>query len=134
MLWTAALNIFFSIVFGKMIGLPGILFATSLSKLLTYFWYEPKLLFRDYFLKPCKLYFGEMLKGICITVITIVFGYVVSFWFVPESFAQLVCKGVLVASASLVVVVLCYHKTEGFQMLCRKIKSLVLGLIKKIHP
>lgn len=130
MLWTAALNIFFSITLGKMIGLSGILFATALSKLLTCFWYEPKLLFREYFKKSCKLYFLEMLKAICITAVTIAFASGVSFWFAPENLVQLVCKGVLVASASMIVVVSCYRKTAGFQMLFRKIQSMFYGFLK----
>ena len=131
MLWTAALNIGFSIVLGLIIGLPGILFATSISKLLTYFWYEPMLLFRDYFRKPCMLYFMGMLKGVCITLFSIGAAWLASFWLVPQNWVQLVCKGMLVAIASLIVITACYHNTEGFRMLYRRIKSMLMGILKK---
>ena len=41
MLLTALVNIVMSFVLGKIIGLAGILFATTISRLTTYFWYEP---------------------------------------------------------------------------------------------
>lgn len=131
MLWTAVLNIIISIALGTFIGLPGILFATSISKLLTYFWYEPKLLFQDYFKKPCMLYFLEILKNVGITLFSIGAAWLVSFWLVPETWLMLICKGILVAAASLVVIAVCYHNTDGFKMLCNRIKSMVLGLLRR---
>ena len=46
---TAILNLFFSIVLGLKFGLCGIIGATSLSRILTNFWYEPYILFNNYF-------------------------------------------------------------------------------------
>lgn len=125
MLWTAILNIGLSVALGKLMGLSGILFATSLAKLLTHVWYEPKLLFQDYFQKPSMLYCYQMLKGAAVVVLTVAFARLVSFWFVPSDWLGLIAKGVLVASASVLVTILCYCKTEGFQMLYRKIRSMV---------
>lgn len=123
MLWTAAANIILSIVLGRIIGLPGILFATALSKLLTHFWYEPLLLFRDYFNKPCIIYFFEIGKGLGITVfITILAGLGTS-WLIPQNWMELILKGILVAVISLVVIVVFYRKTEGYRLMYQKVKS-----------
>lgn len=54
---TAVLNLVLSVVLGKYLGLSGILFATSISKLLTYFWYEPSVLFKDFFHQKNKKYY-----------------------------------------------------------------------------
>ena len=54
---TAMLNLVLSIVLGKWLGISGILFATSISKICTYFWYEPNILFRDFFQQSVKGYY-----------------------------------------------------------------------------
>lgn len=71
----AILNIIFSIVLGKIIGLPGIIVATSIARLLTLFWYEPKLIYKKifkvsftrYWIKWCK-YFALSLLAIMISL------------------------------------------------------------------
>lgn len=132
MLWAATLNIGFSIILGKIWGLSGILLATSISKLLTYFWYEPKLLFQDYFHRPCSQYFLEMLKNVGITLLSIGVAWLASCWLVPESWLALIGKGVLVAVVSLVVTALSYHNTEGFRMICARGQSIFGGLLQKL--
>lgn len=133
MLWTAILNILFSITFGLWLGLSGILLATSLSKLLTCFWYEPKILFQEYFQKPCRLYFGDILKNVSITLFSIGCAWLTTNWFVPENWIQLIFKGVLVAGASTAAIILCYHKTDGFKMLFYKLKTIAFSLASIVH-
>jgi O-antigen/teichoic acid export membrane protein len=133
MLWTAILNIGFSIVLGWILGLPGILLATSFSKLLTYFWYEPKLLFQDYFSKPCRLYFYQMAKNALITITSIIAAWFVTQWFVPQNWLQLIGKGTMVSMASLIVIIVCYHKTQGYILLAEKCKSMLRSLITRVR-
>lgn len=133
MLWAAGLNIGFSVALGMIWGLPGILLATSISKLLTYFWYEPKLLFQDYFVKPCRLYFLEMAQNVMITIISIILAWCTTNWFVPQSWMQLIGKGIIVALVSLAVIILCYRKTQGYILLSGKCKSLISGVCDRIR-
>lgn len=57
MIITAVINIILSIILGKIYGIGGIIFATFIAKISTYFWYEPNLLFKKYFGKSCKEYY-----------------------------------------------------------------------------
>lgn len=57
MLVCALLNIVLSIALGMLMGLSGVLFASAISRLLTYVWYEPIILFRDFFQKSAKDFF-----------------------------------------------------------------------------
>ena len=67
MVAAAALKIAFSIIMGIHFGLPGIVLATSASKLLTYAWYEPKILFRDFLGGSALKYFsGHLLNFLMI--------------------------------------------------------------------
>lgn len=54
---TAILNLVLSIILGKIIGLSGIIFATAIAKLTTYFWYEPNILFKNFFNKKVGSYY-----------------------------------------------------------------------------
>lgn len=54
---SAILNLVFSLVFFKYLGLAGIIAASTVSRCLTYFWYEPKILYKDIFSKPVRTYF-----------------------------------------------------------------------------
>ena len=49
LLYAAAANIFFSYFLGSRFGLIGIVLATSLARLITQFWFEPVVLYREVF-------------------------------------------------------------------------------------
>lgn len=69
LLYAAILNIFLSYFLGKYFGLSGIIVATSISRLLTSFWYEPYFLYKDYFIKDRVVdYFINIFKTISIIV------------------------------------------------------------------
>ncbi|OUP72889.1 transporter [Erysipelatoclostridium sp. An173] len=86
MVATAIVNLILSILLGKWIGLAGILIATSIARISTYFWYEPKLLFKQFFDKNVREYYKSIVINICITLIivcvcSIIFGnWLVSSW------------------------------------------------------
>ena len=61
---TAFFNVVLSIIFGKSLGLFGILIATAVSRLLTNFWYEPYILYRDYFNKNYREYLYFNLRSV----------------------------------------------------------------------
>lgn len=73
LLVTAGCNIVFSIILGKWLGLGGILLATSLARLITQVWYEPRILFSKLFGSSEKVYWIKQIKyvvltGLCIAV------------------------------------------------------------------
>ena len=118
-------------VLGKILGLPGILLATSLSKLMTCFWFEPKLLFQDYFEKPSRFYFLDMARNVIILGVSITTAWGITQWLVPQNWLQLIGKGIMVALSSMVVIVICYHRTQGYVLLSERCKSLLNGVINR---
>lgn len=65
---TAIVNIALSIVMGKIWGVGGILIATSIAKFVTCYWYEPMLLYRNFFdIKPLKFYL-DYLENVMLTI------------------------------------------------------------------
>ena len=66
---TAGLNIVLSIGMGYAWGIAGIVFATSISRLLTNFWYEPHILHKDIFECSSKGYFIKVAKYVIIAIV-----------------------------------------------------------------
>lgn len=71
MVATAIVNLVMSVIMGKLIGLAGVLFATSIARISTYFWYEPKLLFRQFFNKNVKEYYLSIIINIFVTLLVV---------------------------------------------------------------
>lgn len=121
MLLTALVNIVMSFVLGKIIGLAGILFATTISRLTTYFWYEPKLLFKQYFNKSVVIYYKSIFNNFIIlisvgTIVFIVFQYVIC-----TSWIGLIIKSVLVGLTTLIITIMFYLKNDVFISLKQKL-------------
>jgi O-antigen/teichoic acid export membrane protein len=57
MIITAIMNLILSIVLGKAYGIFGVLIATTISILLTYYWYEPVLIYRSMNVNKVSEYF-----------------------------------------------------------------------------
>lgn len=131
MLATAVINIFLSIILGELIGLAGIIFATSISRLVTYFWYEPFLLFKKYFGKSCLIYFLGIIKSIMTTLVVFGVVYIVSYFIPATNWIWFFFKAIIIGSISLVLVFAFYHRSEGFKLLRNRLFGLMHGLLKR---
>lgn len=72
---TAIINILLSLVLGKILGVSGIIFATTLSKLITYFIVEPRLLYQQFFKNSSKEFYKNYLERWIITFSSIAILY-----------------------------------------------------------
>lgn len=77
-LFTSLINLILSVALGINWGLLGIFLATAIARLMTNVWYEPVVLFRDYFKKKPKEYFSTHLKRDCIVFVTLVITYLLA--------------------------------------------------------
>ena len=129
MLGTAVVNIITSIILGKLIGLAGIIFATSISRLVTYFWYEPFLLFKKYFGKSCANYFLGIGKSIVSTLIVFCVANIASKFILVTNWIWFFIKASVVGIISLTMVFLFYHRSDGFKLLKDRIVGMAKGFI-----
>ncbi len=125
MLIGAVINIVLSIVLGYYIGLAGVIFASAIGRLASYFWYEPKILFKEYFERKAAGYFISILVNFLL-VVAIVFvvghftrGIVVTSWL------GVFLKGALVGGSCTVFFLLMYHRSPGFQVIWNKAKGIL---------
>ena len=118
-------NIVLSFVLGKFLGVAGIVFATVISRITTYVWYEPKLLFKEYFEKSSIIYFRQLLINALLCIATsALLGYL-GRRFVPSGWLGFFGKAAVVGLISAIFFIGVYYKTEGAQNLIRKVKDLV---------
>lgn len=124
MLAGAMLNIVLSIVLGKILGIVGIIFASALARLSTYFWYEPKLLFKDYFGSKVRSYYSSLLKNLLLVIASIYILSFVSEKILVNDWFMLIVKGMVISGGCSVIFMVAYCRTEGFQIIWRKVKGI----------
>ena len=128
---TAVLNIGLSILMGKWIGMAGIIFASAVSKLLTYIWYEPIILFRDHFKKSVWGYFVSFFATLVISC-GAGFGVKLLADMIPLSgILGFIVKGIVCFAATNILYLILYFKNPYFKELLARVKSLVGGVIGK---
>ena len=131
MVATAVLNIILSIILGLLFGTPGVVFATVLSRVLTYFWYEPKLVYDLYFGKNVFLYYIRHIINLAI-----IFGgyYICSFCWNSiggeiTGWLWLIRKTCFIGFIAVIIYVLAYFKNKDFRYILKK----VCNLLRKKH-
>ena len=124
MLAGAIVNIVLSVILGRFMGIAGIIFASAIARLSTYFWYEPKLLFHEYFNSRATGYYISILKNIGLLACVIAaLSYVFSGWVVTD-WMTLILKVVVTAAVCSSIFVLAYCRTEGFQVIMNKVRQI----------
>lgn len=125
MLVGAGLNIVLSVIWGQKWGIVGIVFASAVARLSTYFWYEPKLLFREYFEQGLAKYYLSffanfaLVAGVGLTLSWLLKDFEVNDWF------ALIMKGILISIICSVVFLTVYCRTVGFRIIGDKVKQIV---------
>ena len=130
MLATAIVNLILSVILGKIVGLAGIIIATTIARLVTYFWYEPRILFKEYFNKSCFIYFKQIGINVLLTGLMIAFAqFVIHIIDIQiNSWLLLITKSIIIGSYSLIVVIAFYRKQPGFKYLLNKALSMLQGI------
>lgn len=124
MLAGAIVNIVLSVILGRFMGISGIIFASAIARLSTYFWYEPKLLFHEYFNSRATGYYISILKNIGLLACVIaVLSYAFSGWVVTD-WMTLILKVVVTGAVCSSIFVLAYCRTEGFQVIMNKVRQI----------
>lgn len=123
---TAIINLILSIVLGRTLGISGIIFATSISKILTYFWYEPNILFKHFFLVKPYEYYLEYMKNAILLIVCFVICYVAMIPFKNVNVLIWLIKAVICFGIVNVIYLIRYIKTPEFN----DIKSKVMNLVK----
>lgn len=120
MVVTAIINLILSIILAKRMGITGVLLSSAISRLVTYFWYEPVLLFKKYFDQTSLVYFRHILVNMFITIVVAALEYFTLGKFVPSGWITLIIKAIIIGITSLALVLLFYCRSNGFKLVLER--------------
>lgn len=117
----SVINIVLSIVLGRVFGVFGVIIASAISRIVTYVWYEPHLLFREYFnISPYKYYLQIICNIILISVFVLI-GKQISSVLDVTNYGTWFLKAIIIGITTLVGIVGIYHRSSGVMLLKRRI-------------
>ena len=122
---TAALNISLSFLMGHFWGIGGIFAATVVSVLVTYFWYEPYLVYKELFQRSVKPYFIRQANHIAATLLMGTFVFLLCGKLPSGRIDSFILKGVCCVLLPNLFFLLYFRKTEQFSILMEQAKDLV---------
>ena len=127
-MFTAGLNLIFSIALGRIWGLFGIFFATFLARLMTNLWYDPYVIYRHAFGKNPLEYLKKYGFYLAVLMIEILLCQLACGWICISPLMDVLCKGVLVSLISNGIFFLLFSKSQDFdgvRMLLDRVRRLL---------
>ncbi len=131
MLATAILNLVFSVILGKMYGMSGILLATAIARILTLFWYEPRILFSEKLGGGLRRYWQTQIKYLILTVISFAFCYLISLR-LPHTMLSMVVKGFIFMLVTIGMFAAGSFQSEEFSQLSDYAKLFLTKMRKRL--
>ena len=126
MFFAAIINLLLSIVLAKFWGLAGIIIATSISKIVTLFWYEPRTFYKKVFHKPLIRYWKYQAELIIACGSSIMISAGIS-TIIKCSITGMFVKIFIAICSTAITFIIMFGRKAEFQFCFSK----VLGLIKK---
>lgn len=122
---TAVINIILSVILGKLIGLFGIIIATAIARIITNRWYEPLVLYKDYFKINILNYWKSNFYYVLCTIINYGITYLLINKMMVTGLGDFIGKAVLCCVINGILFILeFYHRNEFKNLLGRmKIKK-----------
>ena len=127
----AIINIILSIILAKLIGLPGIFFATSISRLVTSGWIDPKIVYQKIFRKNVSQYFLKYIYYLTVVLITLVITNYLSKYIIVKNILTFILKGIITVTISTILIILFTFKTNEFKEIIKLIKDFINKKLKK---
>lgn len=129
----AGINIAFSIILAKQIGIAGIFLGTVISRLCTYFWYDPYIIFKYVFQKPVKVHFIKyILFTFIVLIASLITDLIASNIIFHYPLVNFVVRGILCIIIPNLIVYIFFRKTEEFIYLMTIIKQITNKIFNKV--
>ena len=126
------INIILSILLGKKLGIFGVIIATSISRLLTYFWVDPLVVYKKVFNKNVREYFLNffiyfsvtVIIGLIIKLLLIILPEIINIW-------MLFFYAILIGIIILIGFYLFFCRIKVGQRLLKRFYKIYLGIFNK---
>lgn len=130
-LYAAGINIVVSIALAQSIGIAGVFLGTVISRMSTYFWYDPYVIFKYVFQKPVMNYFIRYLKyGLVVFVVAVICDIIGS---ISQSngLIELLLRGIVCLTIPNLLFFILFRKIEEFEYLFSIARSFARKLTYK---
>lgn len=114
----ALINVGLSILLGIFLGVLGILLATAISLLVTCFWLEPQILFKNVFITDLKHYWLKQLKYFMLVATSFGLSFLACYY-LPSNLLFFIIKVVIIIIIYSGIFLLFNFKTNDFQFLLK---------------
>lgn len=124
----AVINIVVSIILAREIGIAGVFLGTVISRLCTYFWYDPYVIFKFVFHKPVKAYFFRYTWfGLLVFVSALISDFIGSIIYDNNMLINIVMRGIICLIVPNAIFLIIFRKCDEFGYLW----SIVTPIAKK---
>ena len=120
MVAAAIINLILSVILGLKFGVGGIILASFIAKIVTYVWYEPKLLFSGYFNQRALYYFIDQAGNVVVLAISLAISYFCVRGIVVTGVISWCIKAAICTVIVCIVFFVRYFKTEEFKYIADK--------------
>lgn len=125
MVATAIINLVLSVILGMAIGAPGIVLATVIARIVTYFWYEPYLVYKLYFNHSSAEYYVDYILSIVIITISYVISSLLYSFLPLAGWLGLFVHAFIAVAVSLALYIFRYCRSWEFGMLWEKLRYIL---------
>lgn len=119
---TAIINIILSIILGKIFGMFGIVIATAIARLITNIWYEPLILYKDYFKISISEYWKNNMYYIICTMLNYIITYFICNNIQVENIIEFIYKTIICCIINIILYVVEYCKKREFIEMMKMVK------------
>lgn len=131
-LYEVIINIIVSIVLAKYIGVAGVFFGTSIAKLSTFFWVDPKLLYKYVFKSNnLKKYYTKYFYYSFVSLIVGIIVFIISQKWLVTGYVGWVIKAIFLAVVTLTLFIIFTYNLDEFKALYEIIKSKIISLLRR---
>lgn len=129
------INIVISIILAKYMGVAGVFLGTSLSKLLTFFWTDPKLLYENMFEKNhIKKYYYKYIYYFFVTSLVGTIVFIISKFMPASNYFMIIIKFIVLGIVTLLMFIGLTVKTNEYKDFSIIVKQKLLdNIIKKFR-
>lgn len=122
-LLTAFINIIASIILTNLMGLSGVIFGTVIARLTTSVWFEPYVIYKDYFHENVSKYFLKQLVYLLIFFIVFGLTYIICNQIQANDLISLFFKGSTCFLVINLLLLVFFIKTKDFKKMIKMVKK-----------
>ncbi|MFD0771224.1 lipopolysaccharide biosynthesis protein [Bacillus sp. CGMCC 1.60114] len=128
----AVINIAASIILAKQIGIAGVFLGTVISRLCTYFWYDPYVIFKFVLQKPVKAYFIRYSLFVLLVFVSVIITDILGNTFHINTFIDIAIWGISSLVIPNIIFYIIFRKSEEIEYLRSIMRQIANKILSKL--